>query len=399
MKKGFTITELLTILIILGIIALIAVPNINSIVKESKIKSYTTSSKTIIRTMKESCEANKISKEKPVLSYFFNNGKASSKIEFKGISPDSGYVILNNKCEIDAYYLVYDDYTYKNKEDIRQDYMLKKSTSDETSIFKTLYSSYYDSIINVYFIDNVNIPNNAIEIKDPSVSGNNKIKSWLIPNGEYYYDLYVGSDSTIFLNTNSAYLFYQSHVINYYFENINTILAEDMGFMFGNNFYLENIDVSNFNTANVKSFYGMFLSCNKINLVGIEKWDTSSATTMNHMFCNAFAIKNLDLSRWDTSNVTDMDYMFAANNESNTYMNLMSLDLSNWDMSKVTNMAYMFKLTYYLDEITVTNSNIIEKIDDFLLLRSTEYPGKIYFSGDTSDLDISILSSKNWHII
>ena len=39
-KKAFTLIELIMVIVILGLIALIAVPTVNSILKDSKLKSY-----------------------------------------------------------------------------------------------------------------------------------------------------------------------------------------------------------------------------------------------------------------------------------------------------------------------------------------------------------------------
>ena len=118
-------------------------------------------------------------------------------IDIKGEIPNDGYIILDNNCTITSYYLTTNKYSYANEEDIRSDYMLKKS-DEELSIFKKLYPSYYNKIKKINFINNLNIPNNAIEIKDPSISEKGKIKSWLVPNNENY-ELFIGSEKKYML--------------------------------------------------------------------------------------------------------------------------------------------------------------------------------------------------------
>ena len=57
---------------------------------------------------------------------------------------------------------------------------------------------------------------------------------------------------------------------------------------------------------------------------------------MNWMFSYCKNLKSLDLSGWDTSNVKDMSGMFYD------CKRLKSLNLSGWDTSNVYDMIYMF---------------------------------------------------------
>ncbi len=394
MRKGFTLIELLTVISILGLITLIAVPTVTKIVKEAKRSAFETSNINLMKTMTEECKSNVILKVKPTLNYIIKDGKLNVQLDVKGTMPNEGYVILDNKCDVLSYFFKNDNYTYG--EDEKENYMLKANNSNE-SVFKTLYSSYYNNIKNIYFVNHLDIPNNAIEVKDPSLTEEGKIKSWLIPASSTY-DLYVGSEGTILGNYNSSYLFFQMNINKIDLTNFYTSLVENMAYMFGNCFYLQDVNVKHFDTSNVTNMNAMFLSCNVISSLDLSGWDTSNVTNMNHLFCNAFYLKYLDLSNWDTSKVTNMSFMFAANNETNTPMDLITLDISNFDFSKVTSMDNMFQLTYYLHKIYVPDAKTANIIDDHLIVRSTEYPGTITIIGNKTGLDTTILASKNWNV-
>ena len=73
---------------------------------------------------------------------------------------------------------------------------------------------------------------------------------------------------------------------------------------------------------------------------------------MGFMFAGCKELTNLDVSNFDTANVTNMEKMF---NE----CSITNLDLRNFDTSKVTSMWYMFLDCSKLTQITVSNKWVI----------------------------------------
>ena len=100
-KKGFTLIELLAVILILGIIALIAIPTVNNILKESRQGAFEASSRNIVKAAEEKCLTEHM-KGNTVNQFVFTNGKVSPSLDVKGDLPKSGIITLNENCEANA---------------------------------------------------------------------------------------------------------------------------------------------------------------------------------------------------------------------------------------------------------------------------------------------------------
>lgn len=397
MKKGFTLIELLAVILILGIIALIAIPTVNKILNEAREGAFRTSSDNIMKSMEQACQTSLIRGYNPVLSYIFTDGKSSSKLEVKGTMPDDGYVFLDNECSVTDYFLRDKNYTYSNGEDIRQDYMLKAPTEENTSILKTLYPSYYDNIVTVNFINNITVPEGAIEVKDPSVSGGGKIKSWLIEDSGKY-NLYVGSGRKIYGNYISSFLFNDlTNMININLTNFDTTFVSTLNSIFMSCSSIKNIDVSNWNTSNVKDMKNVFRGCNSLLSIDVSNWDVRKVSDMFCLFYVCSELKELDLSNWKVDNVTSMAYIF-----SDCYK-LKTLNISNWDINKLTGTEGMLNANFVLNKVIMNNSDYtsVNKIIANIESKTSEYIGTISITGvdNISKVDTTTANSKYWNII
>lgn len=131
--------------------------------------------------------------------------------------------------------------------------------------------------------------------------------------------------------------------VYYYTEPEKVYLNTDSSLMFGNYTWghktsnFTSIDLSGFNTSQVKSMFNMFLGMSSLTSLNLSNFDTSNVTDMNSMFSGMSNLVTLDLSNFNTSNVIDMRSMFSG------MSNLTSLNLSNFNTSKVTNMRNMFR--------------------------------------------------------
>jgi prepilin-type N-terminal cleavage/methylation domain-containing protein len=135
-KKRFTLIELLAVILILGIIALIAIPTVNKIINEAKTETFKNSNNNIMKSIENECQIQLIKGKTPTLSYSFQNGESSSQINVKGELPNEGFITLDDNCSIIDFYLKKQNLVYSNNENVTNDYMLKAPSSSE-SIFKT----------------------------------------------------------------------------------------------------------------------------------------------------------------------------------------------------------------------------------------------------------------------
>ena len=221
-----------------------------------------------------------------------------------------------------------------------------------TSYFKTF--AYYDNITSVSFVNEINIPANAVNQWDVGVSPSNTsdAKAWLEDdgNGNNKFALKIGANGTIFATNLSRALDNLKNVGNFNFSALNTSETTDMSGMFyntGRNASAFTLNLGNkFDTSNVINMSNMFgstgSSSTTFNLDLGNNFNTSKVTDMSFMFNYtglSNGVFNLNLGdQFDTSNVTNMSMLFYA-----TCHNCSTINLGNqFNTSKVTNMVYMF---------------------------------------------------------
>lgn len=122
---------------------------------------------------------------------------------------------------------------------------------------------------------------------------------------------------------------------------------DGMAGMFAFDGVLESVDVSKFDTSNVKNMMGMFAQCKSLKSIDVSSWDTSNLILAVNMFNGCKVLNTIDVSGWDVSNVVLIGSMFED------CASLKSLDISGWDTSKVENFVWLFKNCESLQRLTV----------------------------------------------
>lgn len=121
-------------------------------------------------------------------------------------------------------------------------------------------------------------------------------------------------------------------------KTFNTSAGTNMDSMFKNN-KISEIDVSNFDTANVTDMGSMFMNMDGLSTLDISNFDTRKVQDMSYLFRG---LKNITAhpivgENFKTGEVTDMYGMYRDYSN-----NLVSIDLSEYDTSKVQNISELF---------------------------------------------------------
>lgn len=340
MKKGFTLVELLAVIVILGVLALLIVPNVAGTLKKQKENLYNVQ----ISNIEEA-----------------TNGWASKNF-FQLPTQDGAFITIHLK---DLVGLIDTDITNpKTDKKISQCLAIK--------ITKVADTDNYTYEVDESTINNDNSCSNYIVLKDWTVptsctyyvgvtstqkgnytgatttyTGGEVVTSeattgdvFVCGDYEYRYN-YRATDSTSWLannqdgwgvrvidNTKTTYGVPYSSINNKYIVNTD--------YMFYDCSNLTTLDVSNFDTSKVTSMKYMFYYCYELTTIDLSSFDTSKVTNMEGMFSGCWELSTLDVSSFNTSKVISMKYMFYDCGS------LTTIDLSSFDTSKVTDMGGMF---------------------------------------------------------
>lgn len=239
-KNGFTLVELLAVIIILGLLALLIVPKVNSIVKKSKVKSYEVSINNLVKSLNSIAidkKANLISFNGCIID-FDNDNNTCTDLEYSGELPDSGSIsvdsdgvvngsveygdngfnVINNKVLFNDYVVGYQELDYimsDGNQYIDLGYKAKKNTEIRLDIQfvpneNTDTDTAFNTIVGKEITDNKNA-NFAINFGG-EVSQKNEIFYWVDKHygygGEIKSRVYASSEianrSTMIVKSGSA---------------------------------------------------------------------------------------------------------------------------------------------------------------------------------------------------
>ena len=296
MKKGFTLVELLAVIVILGIILVIAVPSVLGIINQSREDAYMEVRNRLIDA-----------KDQYLVHY-------RNEIEWNN---DTATITISMLQEAGLVSQPLEDPIGGNIEDV--EFVVQRYSDG----IRTLSILWDDGSIEIDFGDHVIAGDEDFEWRTDS--------PW---SGAWHY---VGSDTHVMIPNTINGEELTSYRAMFRYTNVESVISfnnniVDMSYIFQGS-QAPTLNLSNFDTSNVWTMERMFWGSEATSL-DLSSFDTSNVENMSFMFPWSQAT-TLDLSSFDTSNVWTMERMFYGSQAT-------SLDLSSFDTSNVSNMDLMF---------------------------------------------------------
>ncbi len=409
-NEGFTLVELLAVILILSFIAIIAVPIVLNIITEAKIKSLKISTSEYIRAVNTSLINEEVfNNVKDGLYTITDNGKKivlgdkEIFINYDGRGLKSGLLLIENSKVTRVLKGLIDDY-YARVTD--EDIEILKNLNESTLVSGQDFNKKVKELVG----DTIPEGNNKtlLDAEDTKVKKIIFLQDSVLPDGITKADLLKLQSTDLSSKSDGS-------IKGYYDDKIGTIYVysdgyiscpDDLRNLFKNFQGVEEIELNLIDTSKLKNTCWMFQNCSNLKEIkGIENFDTSQVTLMWYMFYGCSSLTNLDLSKWNTSKVGDMSSMFygcsslteldlssfdtsqvtTMNRMFNNCSSLTSVDVSNFDTLKVKNMGEMFCNCNNLIKLNLTNFNT-EKV--------TEMGSMFQNCGNLTELDLSNFVAK-----
>ena len=428
-KKGFTLVELLAIIVILGILLTLGIPQVLNAINVSKKKSFLEYIDKVAVTAQtvyqEKIESNDDLESKSTIFDITKDLGLSNTGSFKG------YVLVTY--DGDTYVTLYNDTyaiaNYKYNSDTNKEEDLKTISEVNTSTLTTenlakaghTSSFYYynNNIITSKKIDNTKAvlldgPKLNLQIKkfvDPTVTSNTAYISG-IRHIVYTQNLNSALSNKVKVSdtsksTEDIYMWYDESTgtVTIGCANEKIYLHPNSNYLFSALADLTDVDLSHFDTSEVIYFSRMFQNSKNIQALDVSHFVTKNGTNFRAMFQNLTYITELDTSNWDTSNATDYSYLFQgcgklskmdttvfnSKRVSNTetmfqYTAFTELDLRNMSTKNVTNMFKMFNKCKSLTKILVSDEFVFDKVTNSTDMFTECYKLPGYNSSQTTHL-------------
>ena len=215
--------------------------------------------------------------------------------------------VLTKKLEINANLVNINLTPLKKENNIVCEYDIKKGKDDkEDYLNQRIINSFEEAKRNRSWIKEGTNNENEIKKNCELYLDNNKIdfsyKYEFPKDGKYTIQIIIKKPLS---NTNHMF-FTLKKLTSLDLSNFNTNNVKDMSDMFSECSSLTSLNLSNFNTNNVKDMSSMFYYCSSLTFLDLSNFNTSNVKDMKSMFSECSSLTCLNLSNFNTNNVQDM---------------------------------------------------------------------------------------------
>ena len=173
--------------------------------------------------------------------------------------------------------------------------------------------------------------------------------------------------------------------------NLQTPKVTNMSFMFAGCSKLASLDLSNFNTANTSQVESMFQDCENLQSIKFSpNFTIAKVNNINRMFSGCSSLTALDLSKFNTRQVKWMIGTFMD------CSSLTKLDLSSFDTANVIDMNGLFNDCSNLKELDLRSFVIDPNIDKGYMLDGLDKLNTLKLGKSTYINDTHLNTSGTW---
>ncbi|NBJ47154.1 hypothetical protein C6N01_13150 [Enterococcus faecalis] len=221
--------------------------------------------------------------------------------------------------------------------------------------------------------DDLKEENEEIDSKNESVQQENSVEDSIIAEGDNWrltsdgvLEIFGGLVIGTSLNGGPSWIHYKKQVKKMVFTEPTVIKSAVSVFdQYPELVEIEGLELCDISQETNRSTSYMFLNNYKLERLNLSSFDTSEVTRMSGMFVNCTSLTELDLSNFDTSKVTAMTDMFTG------CTSLEKINMSNFSSQKLTaygsNTIFGIKGETPITHLTLSNKF---KLADSMNLRS-----------------------------
>ena len=404
-KWGFTLIEILAVIIILGILTLIAVPAVSQYIDDSKRSSYIKSAKGIINGARNIANSAKLDMNDPNVTYYIPAKyiKTENDLQSPYGNFTEAYVGVITDNDKHSYYWISNDSSthgikkVTNQDKLENDLIEEQikdieitETVEKTGIrdrnriwILNLDGTWQAERIAKYNVDEsgeIEPADTMLAIFIDGLTFNDKIKKLANGNDVTYYSVdnriktlkrseteptdNNKQEKNIVSSSNSEvpiYAWFDNGTLYWWSEDYKPNLNADASIMFYNLQGLREIELNKIKTNLTTNMAALFKNCKSLKTIDVSTFDTSNVTNMMAMFDVEYrwgsgavvseTTEIVGLKNFDTRKVKYMSEMFHGQ------IKIKNLDLRSFDTSNVEQMGAMFGNCLSLENVNLTSFN------------------------------------------